>query len=56
LAALPVEKLNSGNGEIRNWICAAGALRPLGIERVDYIPGHRTRAGTGVGLGFAVWR
>jgi len=56
LAALPPEKLNSGNAEIRNWICAAGVLRSLRMERIDYIPGYRTRAGTGVGLGFAVWR
>jgi Catalytic LigB subunit of aromatic ring-opening dioxygenase len=56
LANLPVHKLNSGNAEIRNWICAAGALRSLRIERIDYIPGYRTRAGTGTGLCFALWR
>jgi hypothetical protein len=42
-----------GNGEIRNRICAAGALR---VERIDYIPGYRTLAGAGTGLCFAVWR
>jgi hypothetical protein len=56
LAALPPEKLNSGNAEIRNWICAAGALRSLRVAQIDYIPGYRTRAGTGTGLCFAVWR
>lgn len=56
LAALPLHKLNSGNAEIRNWICAAGALQSLRIERIEYIPGYRTSAGTGVGLCFAVWR
>ena len=56
LATLPVDRLNSGSGEIRNWICAAGALRSLRIERIDYIPGYRTRAGTGTGLCFAEWR
>jgi hypothetical protein len=56
LAALPLSKLNSGNAEIRNWVCAAGALGSLRIERIEYIPGYRTRAGTGVGLCFAVWR
>ena len=56
LAGLPVAKLNSGNAEIRNWICAAGALRALRVERIEYIPGYRTRAGTGVGLGFAIWK
>jgi hypothetical protein len=56
LAALPLHKLNSGNAEIRNWICAAGALESLRMERIDYVPGYRTRAGTGVGLCFAIWR
>jgi hypothetical protein len=56
LASLPLHKLNSGNGEIRNWLCAAGALRSLRVETIDYIPGYRTLAGTGVGLCFAVWR
>jgi hypothetical protein len=56
LAGLPLRKLNSGNAEIRNWICAAGALRSLRIDQIDYIPGYRTRAGTGTGLCFAVWR
>ena len=56
LEALRLEKLNSGNGEIRNWICAAGALRDLRVQRIDYLPGYRTPAGTGTGLCFAVWR
>jgi hypothetical protein len=56
LAALPLHKLNSGNAEIRNWICAAGALRSLRVDRIDYIPGYRTQAGTGTGLCFAVWQ
>jgi Catalytic LigB subunit of aromatic ring-opening dioxygenase len=56
LAALPLRKLNSGNGEIRNWICAAVALRSLRVDKIDYIPGYRTQAGTGTGLCFAVWR
>jgi hypothetical protein len=56
LADLPAEKLESGTAEIRNWICAAGALRDLRVERIEYLPGHRTQAGTGTGLCFAVWR
>jgi hypothetical protein len=55
LVDLPVRKLNSATAEIRNWVCAAGALRSLRIDHIDYIPGYRTRAGTGVGLCFAVW-
>jgi hypothetical protein len=56
LADLPLHKLNSGNAEIRNWICAAGALKALRVQDIEYIAGYRTRAGTGVGLGFATWR
>ncbi len=56
LASIPPHKLNSGNAEIRNWICAAGALAALQTDGIEYIPGYRTRAGTGVGLCFAVWR
>jgi catalytic LigB subunit of aromatic ring-opening dioxygenase len=56
LADLPLHKLNSGNAEIRNWICAAGALKALRVQDIAYIAGYRTRAGTGVGLGFATWR
>jgi hypothetical protein len=55
LQALPREQLNSGSSEIRNWICAAGALEHLGLSWVDYFPGYRTSAGTGTGLCFASW-
>jgi 3-O-methylgallate 3,4-dioxygenase len=52
---LPREQLNSGSSEIRNWICAAGALEHLDLSWVDYFPGYRTSAGTGTGLCFASW-
>ena len=55
LQTLPREQLNSGNSEIRNWICAAGALEHLDLSWVDYFPGYRTSAGTGTGLCFASW-
>jgi 3-O-methylgallate 3,4-dioxygenase len=55
LEALPREKLNSGSSEIRNWICAAGALEHLPLAWVTYRPGYRTPAGTGTGLCFAAW-
>lgn len=55
LQGLPREKLNSGSSEIRNWICAAGALEHLALRWVDYHPGYRTLAGTGTGLCFASW-
>jgi 3-O-methylgallate 3,4-dioxygenase len=56
LASLPREKLNSGNSEIRNWICVAGAVEDLTVDWCVYEPGYRTPAGTGCGLGFAAWR
>jgi hypothetical protein len=55
LAALPREQLNSGSSEIRNWICMAGAVEHLTLQRIEYIPAYRTPAGTGTGLCFADW-
>ena len=55
LQTLPREQLNSGSSEIRNWICAAGALEHLDLRWVHYCPGYRTPAGTGTGLCFASW-
>jgi 3-O-methylgallate 3,4-dioxygenase len=55
LEELPRDKLNSGSSEIRNWICAAGALEHLNLRWVRYFPGYRTPAGTGTGLCFASW-
>ncbi len=55
LQALPREQLKSGSSEIRNWICAAGALEHLDLKWVQYTPGYRTPAGTGTGLCFGHW-
>jgi 3-O-methylgallate 3,4-dioxygenase len=55
IQGLPREKLNSGSSEIRNWICVAGAVEKLALEWWHYEPGYRTPAGTGTGLGFALW-
>ena len=56
LQGLPRARLNSGNSEIRNWICAGGALEHLDLRWVTYCPGYRTPAGTGTGLCFAQWQ
>lgn len=56
IAAIPRNKLNSGNSEIRNWICMAGAARHLSLQKMSYIPAYRTAAGTGTGLCFASWQ
>jgi Catalytic LigB subunit of aromatic ring-opening dioxygenase len=55
LQALPRRKLNSGSSEIRMWICAAGAAEHLDCSWSHYVPGYRTPAGSGTGLGFALW-
>jgi 3-O-methylgallate 3,4-dioxygenase len=55
LCNIPLNKLNSGNSEIRNWICMAGACEKLDLQFMDYYPAYRTPAGTGTGLCFAHW-
>lgn len=56
LQTLPREALNSGSSEILNWVMTAGAVEHLAHQWTEYIPVQRTPAGTGVGMGFAVWR
>jgi 3-O-methylgallate 3,4-dioxygenase len=56
LASIPPEKLNSGSSEIRNWITVAGASAHLTTAWQEYIPCYRSAAGTGCGMGFAVWK
>ena len=55
LASIPLAKLNSGSSEIRNWIVAVGAAEKLPTAWQEYVPLYRTAAGTGCGMGFAVW-
>ena len=55
LQSLPRRKLNSGSSEIRMWICVAGAAEHLDFAWSRYVPGYRTPAGSGTGLGFALW-
>jgi hypothetical protein len=55
LRSLPRKKLNSGSSEIRMWITAAGAAEHLDLAWSNYVPGYRTPAGSGTGLGFAYW-
>jgi 3-O-methylgallate 3,4-dioxygenase len=55
LESLPNKWIRGSQGEIYNWIGAAGALEGLSMRIVDYVPGYRSPAGTGCGLGFAVW-
>jgi 3-O-methylgallate 3,4-dioxygenase len=52
----PLTKLTSGSSEIRNWICLAGAVGALELAWASYVPGYRTPALSGTGLGFASFR
>jgi len=56
LSSIPVQKLNSGSSEIRNWIAVAGAAAHLNSAWQEYIPCYRSAAGTGCGMGFMVWK
>ncbi len=55
LYALPRAWMQGSTGEVLCWIAAAGALEHLHMEVLDYIKGYRSPAGTGSGLGFALW-
>jgi 3-O-methylgallate 3,4-dioxygenase len=55
LKALPIQKLQTGSSEIRNWITVAAAADGLTPDWITYVPGYRSRAMTGVGLCFAHW-
>jgi hypothetical protein len=56
LCRIPQGALNDGSSEISNWIMLAGAMEGRTCELVDYVPVQRTPAGTGVGLGFMIWK
>jgi 3-O-methylgallate 3,4-dioxygenase len=56
LSSIPNSRMPAGSSEIRNWICVSGAMEGRQIAWVDYIPGYRTSAGTGIGICFAQWR
>jgi hypothetical protein len=56
LRSVPPPALRSGSSEILNWILAAGALEHLSAEWHDYVPVYRTPAGSGIGMGFMIWR
>jgi hypothetical protein len=55
LGGLTREQMRSGTSEILNWVTAAGALEHLSATVLDYVPGYRTPAGTGAGMGFVRW-
>jgi hypothetical protein len=56
LTAIPEDVYRAGTSEIKNWIAVAASCRDMTFDLVDYVPGYRSRAGSGVGLAFATWR
>jgi hypothetical protein len=55
ITSVSPEQLRSGSGEIRMWLAGAGACEGLDVTHSVYVPGYRSLAGTGVGLGFLAW-
>lgn len=58
LSYLPREQLNRAPGtpEILNWVVLAGAVDPLDMTLIDYLPCYRSLAGTGHGVTLAYWQ
>ncbi|HEX8966855.1 MAG TPA: extradiol ring-cleavage dioxygenase [Chloroflexota bacterium] len=56
LKDLPAVRLQSGTGEIRSWLAAVAAARDLRLDFVEYQACYRSPAGSGMGMGFAVWK
>lgn len=56
LSSIPQEAMLSGSSEIRNWVMVSGMVSHLRSDFTEYIPVHRTPAGTGIGLAFMTWR
>jgi 3-O-methylgallate 3,4-dioxygenase len=55
LGSLPPQRLKAGSSEIRSWIAVGAAATDLDVKWTAYVPGYRTLALTGTGLGFAEW-
>jgi hypothetical protein len=55
IAGLPRKWLEGRTGETYLFIATGGAAEHLTMEW-EYFPGYRSPAGTGCGLGFALWR
>jgi hypothetical protein len=56
LHALPREQLVGGTSEILNWVALDGAVGPLPMTLIDYIPGYRSKPSTGCAMAFAYWQ
>lgn len=55
LERMDPRRLKAGSSEIRSWIAVGAAALGLELKWTAYVPGYRTLALTGTGLGFAEW-
>ena len=55
LQAISVEKLQSGNSEVLNWIATAAACQHLTVQWDQYAPVYSQSYREGVGLAFMEW-
>lgn len=55
LEKVPEASFKSGTSEIKNWLAMGSAMAPGNMTLLDYIPGYRSKAGTGCGLAFGLW-
>ena len=49
-------RLQSGTGELRSWLGAMAALEEVPLVWSEYQACYRSPAGSGMGMGFAVWK
>jgi len=58
LCSLPIDRINGapGTAEILNWVGLAGAMDPLPMTLIDYVPCYRSRAGTGLAVTLGYWQ
>ena len=56
MKSLPATRLQSGTGEIRSWLGAVAAAEDLKLEFLEYQACYRSPAGSGMGMGFALWK
>jgi hypothetical protein len=58
LTAIPASHFRSGTSELKNWLPVASAMEEVGLGMAfsEYQPLYRSQAGTGSGMGFAVWQ
>jgi 3-O-methylgallate 3,4-dioxygenase len=58
LTAIPANHFRSGTSELKNWLPVASAMEEIGLvmNYTEYQPLYRSQAGTGSGMGFAIWQ